>query len=73
MFGFYIHRQRKEWDAKEKEMVAYQLITLVEKNKCCRRPVAFSMRELDRLMGLFELSERFKGAERFGGQHHVGS
>src|SRR6266481_1892079 len=25
----YIHRQRKEWDAKEKEMVAYQLIQLV--------------------------------------------
>jgi ParB family chromosome partitioning protein len=25
----YIHRQRKEWDAKEKEMVAYRLVELV--------------------------------------------
>jgi ParB family chromosome partitioning protein len=25
----YIHRQRKEWDAKEKEMVAYRLVDLV--------------------------------------------
>src|SRR5205814_5230142 len=25
----YIHRQRKEWDAKEKEMVAYSLVNMV--------------------------------------------
>lgn len=25
----YIHRQRKEWDAREKEMVAYRLVDLV--------------------------------------------
>jgi hypothetical protein len=24
----YVHRQRKQWDAKEKQMVAYQLIQL---------------------------------------------
>ena len=25
----YIHRQRKEWDAKEKEMVAYRLVDMM--------------------------------------------
>jgi len=27
----YIHRQRKEWDAKDKEMVAYRLVDLLER------------------------------------------
>ncbi len=34
----YIHRQRKEWDAKEKEMVAYRLVDLVG----ARAPPTFS-------------------------------
>src|ERR1700724_3381796 len=32
----YIHRQRKEWDAKEKEMVAYRLIQLVGRASAAR-------------------------------------
>lgn len=55
----YIHRQRKEWDAKEKEMVAYQLIQLVGKATAADI-LGISFRELDRLVEIFELSERFK-------------
>jgi len=54
----YIHRQRKEWDAREKEMVAHRLVELMG------RPTAasilgISIRELDKLVEVFELSERF--------------
>jgi ParB family chromosome partitioning protein len=56
----YIHRQRKEWDAKEKEMVAYQLIQLVGRTMATDI-LGISSRELDRLVEIFELSERFKG------------
>jgi ParB family chromosome partitioning protein len=56
----YIHRQRKEWDAKEKEMVAYQLIQLVGKTSAADI-LGITFRELDRLVEIFQLSERFKG------------
>lgn len=56
----YIHRQRKEWDTKEKEMVAYQLIQLVG-HVMAADILGISSRELDRLVEVFELSERFKG------------
>ena len=56
----YIHRQRKEWDAKEKEMVAYQLIKLVGRASAADI-LGISFRELERLVEVFELSERFKG------------
>src|SRR5712692_2491396 len=55
----YIHRQRKEWDAKEKEMVAYQLIQLVGKASAADI-LGVTFKELDRLVDIFELSERFK-------------
>jgi ParB family transcriptional regulator, chromosome partitioning protein len=61
----YIHRQRKEWDAKEKEMVAYQLIKLVGKSSAADI-LGITMRELDRLVEIFELSERFKGLKDLG-------
>ena len=56
----YIHRQRKEWDAKEKEMVAYQLINLVGRATAANI-LGISLKELDRLVEIFELSERFRG------------
>ncbi len=34
----YIHRQRKEWDAKEKEMVAYRLVDLMGRASCSEHP-----------------------------------
>jgi ParB family chromosome partitioning protein len=56
----YIHRQRKEWDAKEKEMVAYRLVDLVGRASAANI-LGITVRELDRLVEVFELSERFKG------------
>lgn len=55
----YIHRQRKEWDAREKEMVAYRLIELVGRASAANI-LGISFRELDKLVEVFELSERFK-------------
>ena len=54
----YIHRQRKEWDAKEKEMVAYRLVDLVGRASAANI-LGITVRELDKLTGVFELSERF--------------
>jgi ParB family transcriptional regulator, chromosome partitioning protein len=56
----YIHRQRKEWDAKEKEMVAYRLVDLLGRAGAANI-LGISVRELDKLVEVFELSERFKG------------
>lgn len=56
----YIHRQRKEWDAKEKEMVAYRLVDLVGRASAANI-LGITVRELDKLVEVFELSERFSG------------
>ncbi|HVY28190.1 MAG TPA: ParB N-terminal domain-containing protein [Polyangiaceae bacterium] len=55
----YIHRQRKEWDAKEKEMVAYRLVELVGRASAANI-LGITVRELDNLVQVFELSERFR-------------
>jgi ParB family transcriptional regulator, chromosome partitioning protein len=54
----YIHRQRKEWDAREKEMVAYRLVQLVGRASAANI-LGITVRELDKLVAIFELSERF--------------
>jgi ParB family chromosome partitioning protein len=54
----YIHRQRKEWDAKEKEMVAYRLVELVGRASAANI-LGTTVRELDKLVQVFELSQRF--------------
>jgi ParB family chromosome partitioning protein len=54
----YIHRQRKEWDAKEKEMVAYRLVDLMGRASAANI-LGISVRELDKLVEVFELSEKF--------------
>ena len=56
----YIHRQRKEWDAREKEMVAYRLVDLIGRASAANI-LGISIRELDKLTEVFELSARFKG------------
>ncbi len=56
----YIHRQRREWDAKEKEMVAYRLVELVGRAGAANI-LGISVRELDKLVDIFELSEKFTG------------
>jgi ParB family chromosome partitioning protein len=54
----YIHRQRKEWDAREKEMVAYRLVELLGRASAANI-LGITVRELDNLVQVFELSERF--------------
>jgi ParB family chromosome partitioning protein len=54
----YIHRQRKEWDAKEKEMVAYRLVDLMGRASAANI-LGITIRELDRLVEVFELSQKF--------------
>ncbi len=53
----YIHRQRKEWDAKEKEMVAYRLVALVGRASAANI-LGITVRELDKLVEIYELSEK---------------
>lgn len=61
----YIHRQRREWDAKEKEMVAYRLVELVGRAGAANI-LGISVRELDKLVEIFELSEKFTGLREPG-------
>lgn len=56
----YIHRQRKDWDTKEKEMVAYRLIDLAGRASAASI-LGITVRELDKLAGIYEVSERFTG------------
>ncbi len=53
----YIHRQRKEWDAKEKEMVAYSLVSMVGRASAANI-LGITVRELDRLVEIYDLSEK---------------
>jgi ParB family chromosome partitioning protein len=54
----YIHRQRKEWDAKEKEMVAYRLVDMMGRASAANI-LGMTVRELDKLVDIFELSQKF--------------
>lgn len=55
----YIHRQRKEWDTKEKEMVAYGLVSIVGRASAANI-LGVTVRELDKLVDIYELSEKLK-------------
>src|SRR5438034_711921 len=55
-----IVRQRREWYAREKGMVAYRLVDLVGRASAANI-LGISLRELDRLVDVFELSARFTG------------
>jgi ParB family chromosome partitioning protein len=56
----YIHRQRKEWNTKEKEMVAYSLVNMVGRASTASI-LGITVRELDKLVEIYELSEKLKG------------
>lgn len=56
----YIHRQRKEWDAKEKEMVAYTLVDLVGRASGANI-LGITVRELDKLVDVYDLSTKLTG------------
>jgi ParB family chromosome partitioning protein len=53
----YIHRQRREWDAKEKEMVAYRLVDLMGRASAANI-LGITVRELDKLVDIYDLSEK---------------
>jgi ParB family chromosome partitioning protein len=53
----YIHRQRREWDAKEKEMVAYSLVNMVGRASSANI-LGITVRELDKLVEIYDLSEK---------------
>src|SRR5438874_2974187 len=53
-------RQRKEWDAREKEMAAYRLVDLMGRASAANI-LGISIRELEKLVEVYELSSRFKG------------
>ena len=53
----FIHRQRKDWDAKEKEMVAYRLVDLVGRASAANI-LGITVRELDKLVEIYDLSEK---------------
>lgn len=55
----YIHRQRREWDTKEKEMVAYNLVGMVGRASAANI-LGITVRELDKLVDIFEFSEKLK-------------
>src|SRR5260370_22430778 len=61
----YIHRQRKEWDAKEKEMVAYSLVNMVGRASGANI-LGITVRELDKLVEIYELSEKLKNIHEPG-------
>jgi ParB family chromosome partitioning protein len=56
----YIHRQRKEWDAREKEMVAYRLVDMMGRASAANI-LGITVREIDKLVEIFELSGKFDG------------
>jgi ParB family chromosome partitioning protein len=51
----YIHRQRKEWDAREKEMVASSLVNMVGRASAANI-LGITVREVDKLVEIYELS-----------------
>jgi len=53
----YIHRQRHEWDTKEKEMVAYSLVDMVGRASAANI-LGITVRELDKLVEIYDLSEK---------------
>ena len=61
----YIHRQRKEWDTKEKEMVAYRLVDLAGRASAASI-LGITVRELDKLVDIYEVSEKFTGLREPG-------
>src|SRR5258708_3643305 len=51
----YIHRQRREWDTKEKEMVAYSLVNMVGRASAANI-LGLTVRDLDKLVEIYDLS-----------------
>lgn len=61
----YIHRQRREWDTKEKEMVAYSLVNMVGRASAANI-LGITVRELDKLVEIYDLSEKLTNLQEPG-------
>lgn len=61
----YIHRQRREWDTKEKEMVAYRLVDIVGRASAASI-LGITVRLLDKLVEVYELSEKLRDVKEPG-------
>ena len=53
----YVHRQRREWDTKEKEMVAHSLVDIVGRASAANI-LGITVRDLDKLVEIYDLSEK---------------
>ena len=56
----YIHRQRKEWTRREKEMVAYSLVTHMDRARAAA-VLGISVRELDKTVAVYVTSKELTG------------
>ena len=56
----YIHRQRKEWTRREKEMVAYSLVKHMDRARAAA-VLGISVRELDKTVAIYEMSLKLTG------------
>ena len=56
----HIQRRQREWDAKEKEMVAHQLVKQIGPAGAASI-LELSVREIEKLVAIYELAERFTG------------
>lgn len=53
----HINRQRREWDAKEKEMVAFSLVNIVGRASAANM-LNVTVRDLDKLVEIYQLAEK---------------
>ena len=56
----HIQRRQREWDAKEKEMVAYQLVKQIGPAGAASI-LELSVREIEKLVAIYELAQKFTG------------
>ena len=56
----HIQRRQREWDAKEKEMVAYQLVKQIGPAGAASI-LELSVKEIEKLVAVYELAQRFTG------------
>ena len=61
----FIHRQRKEWDTREKESVAYALVDLVGRASASDI-LGVSVREIEKLVDVFDVSQRLTNLREAG-------
>ena len=69
----YIHRQRKEWDAREKEMVAYQLVEFGRAGRARPTYLAYPRARAGQACRCVRTLAEIHGAARSRRRHHLGA